>query len=353
MSAFKQLNRQDVYVSDYQAQKSWRASGSLLDTYGIETLRGFSGSTPGYPYPQDYRNNRYEKLVYNSVRQNYLALSNRDLYPGSSSHANGDIYYTGSHDVSFQTTLTLSQSRKDTTEVGIISIPKDVYGTKIVPGTFVAEPIFENNDRFMSNSYAIDPDSGQNQYVEDIEYWYNSSPIDTGSYLVDESDYVIETGSAGEYMTASFDFQRPEVVDDGQGRLILSGAGTAFSLPERFVGDIIYNQGNAIITDPVVARYYSTYGRLNCQWKSNLPIYTYNVHCTVKESELNHTFNPSALTGSDNMVRSNITASNFRPYITSIGLYNEANELLAVAKTNKPIPKSENVDMTFVVKIDV
>lgn len=353
MSAYKQLNRQDVYVSDYQAQKSWRASGSLLDTYGLETLRGFSGSTPGYPYPSDYRNYRYEKLVYNSVRQNYLALSSRDLIPdASASFSNGDIYYTGSHNVSFQSTLTLSQSRKDTTEVGIISIPKDVYGTKIVPGTFVAQPIFETQDKYNTDGYVSDEWTGENQFVQDIEYWYNSSNLDTGSYLLEESDYIDEI-TIGEYITASFDYQRPEIVDDGQGRLIISGAGTPFALPERFVGDIIYNQGNAVITDPIVARYYSTYARLNVQWKSNLPIYTYNVHCTVKESELNHTFNPTALSGSDNTVRNNITGSEFRPYITSIGLYNEANELIAVAKTNKPIPKSENVDMTFVIKIDV
>ena len=58
MSAYKQLNRQDVYVSDYQAQKNWQATGSALTTYGIEKLRGFSGSTPGYPYSNDYRNSR-------------------------------------------------------------------------------------------------------------------------------------------------------------------------------------------------------------------------------------------------------------------------------------------------------
>ena len=88
-------------------------------------------------------------------------------------------------------------------------------------------------------------------------------------------------------------------------------------------------------------------------WKSKLPIYTYNVHCTIKETELNSTLNPSAITGSNGVIQNNITGSQFRPYITTVGLYNEANELLAVAKTNKAIPKSENVDMTFVIKLDI
>ena len=345
MSAYKQLNRQDVYISDYQAQKSWQASGSLTSSYGIETLRGFSGSTPGYPYPNDYRKNRYEKLVYDSIHHLYYSLTSGSI------NTQGDMYYSGAYDVSFQSSLMLSESRKETSEVAVISIPKDVYGTKVVPGTFVAEPIFETSDRYIIDGYAREPQAGDNQYIENINFWYNSSVIDTADYIVSESNYISE--SVSEYVITSSGFQRPEIIDDGQGRLIISGGEASFTNPERFVGDIIYNQGNAVITDPDVARYYSTYGRLNVQWKSNLPIYTYNVHCTVKESECNHTFNPSAITGSDNSVRTNITGTDFRPYVTSIGLYNEANELIAVAKTNRPIPKSNNVDMTFVVKFDI
>ena len=55
MSAFKQLTQQDVYVSDYVATKAWSASGSVVNEYKIEVLRGFSGSTPGYPFPGDLR----------------------------------------------------------------------------------------------------------------------------------------------------------------------------------------------------------------------------------------------------------------------------------------------------------
>ena len=40
MSAFKKLNRQDVYVSDYTAKKQWYASGSTISEYGLEVLRG-------------------------------------------------------------------------------------------------------------------------------------------------------------------------------------------------------------------------------------------------------------------------------------------------------------------------
>ena len=38
--------------------------------------------------------------------------------------------------------------------------------------------------------------------------------------------------------------------------------------------------------------------------------------------------------------------------ITTLGLYNEQNELLMVAKFGKPIPISSETDMTFLVKYD-
>ena len=343
MSAFKQLTRQDFYVSDYLAKKSWYASGSYLTDFKIETLRGFSGSTPGYTYPNDLRNNRYQKLVFDSITHNFYKIT--------SGSVSGSTIFSGSYDVDFQTTLDLSGSRIINEEIAVISIPRDVAGIGIDPNSFKLEPTFETTDKYIIDGFAIDSFDGGNQYVEDINYWYNSNPLDCEDYIISESNYVDE--SSEHYINSSSDQQRVEIIDDGEGRLIISGADDNCTRPERPVGDIIYNKGLAIITDPVVARYYSTYSRHKVTWKSKQPIYTYNIHCTVREAEMNHTFNPSALTGSDNTVRDNITGSEFRPYITTVGLYNEASELLAVAKTNRPIPKSENVDMTFVIKLDV
>jgi hypothetical protein len=44
--------------------------------------------------------------------------------------------------------------------------------------------------------------------------------------------------------------------------------------------------------------------------------------------------------------------SSFSPYVSTIGLYNDAQELLAVAKMAAPTPISANTDMTFLVKFD-
>jgi hypothetical protein len=58
------------------------------------------------------------------------------------------------------------------------------------------------------------------------------------------------------------------------------------------------------------------------------------------------------MTGSQGIVKDFATGSNFQPYVTAIGLYNDANELLGVAKMASPIPMSSTTDMTFLIKYD-
>jgi len=48
-----------------------------------------------------------------------------------------------------------------------------------------------------------------------------------------------------------------------------------------------------------------------------------------------------------------VTHSDFRPYITTIGLYNDAGELLVVGRTSRPIKNDDKMDMSFVVRFDV
>ena len=339
MSTFKKLNRQDVFISDYVAKKQWEVTGSLQAGYGIETLRGFSGSTPGFPYPLDYRNDRYEKLVFDSINHNFYA------------DRVGDGIFSGSRDLSLQTTLTYSGSRYLQSEVGVISFPKDVYGTHIEPGTVTITPLQETVDKYIEDSYITEKLSGVNEYIENLNQWYSSNEIDAEDYIVSESAYIDE--STEQYIDIDYGQQRLEIIDDGDGNLYYSGSEKLYTNPKQIVGDIIYNQGLAVITDPKTARYFSTYSRHKLRWKSNQPIYTYNVHCKIKDSEMNFTYNPTAVTGSNGVIASNVTGSYFSPYITTIGLYNDANELIAVAKTGRPVPKPINTDMTLVVKIDL
>jgi hypothetical protein len=46
------------------------------------------------------------------------------------------------------------------------------------------------------------------------------------------------------------------------------------------------------------------------------------------------------------------TGSYFNPYITTVGLYNEAQDLIAVAKLAKPLPSNNVTDTSIIINID-
>ena len=72
----------------------------------------------------------------------------------------------------------------------------------------------------------------------------------------------------------------------------------------------------------------------------------------AQNREFNYSNNPTFITGSDGTFRESDFETNPRTYITAIGLMNDANEILAVAKTSQPIEKSFDKEVLIKVKLD-
>ena len=238
----------------------------------------------------------------------------KQLYYPSKSLAN---VVSHSYDHYNQTTLYFSESRNYQPNPLVLTIPRDLYGVN------------------------IPADSS-----------FNITLQNDGTYAVE--DYWVEG-----YVSTGVE----NVVDDGEGNLYIEGME-----PRVYVGDIIYPHGIAIITNPI----YSGDTISSVTFKSSQPIFTHNYHCKIRESELNFTYNPTCLSGSnktvydndgniyttsasisDGVLNVNITGSSFQPYMTTVGLYNDTNELIAVGKLSRPVPKSTNTEMTLIVKIDI
>ena len=90
------------------------------------------------------------------------------------------------------------------------------------------------------------------------------------------------------------------------------------------------------------------------QFQGSHLIYEHEYHCNVQEHEFNSTTNFSARDKFENPynLANFTTSSNFRPYVSTIGLYNQAYELLVIGKLGQPIPISDQTDTTFVVRWD-
>ena len=72
----------------------------------------------------------------------------------------------------------------------------------------------------------------------------------------------------------------------------------------------------------------------------------------VNNREFNFSNNPTFVTGSVGEFVQELFERDPRVYITTVGLYDDANELLAVAKTSKPVEKSFDKEVAIKVKLD-
>lgn len=328
MSVFKNLKRSDVYLSDYDAHKSWKISGSRLVDLGIRLIRAYSGSLPYRDSQQDYLN--YAPLT-SSLGASYISGSyNNRLYFESLKHtyyegSQGDGTFSGSLDLYPQTTLTISRSRK---------LPEDSYTGEFPPGLVVFSlPVNVIGSGIVQGSFRIKNDGDQLNYIRLQDAPPQENYIDRDYY----EDLTI--GDVWDY----------------EGCLVFSGfvgtyskkGGDRYSSPDRIenetVGDIVYSHGQVMFTNTFVQWLYTNWDCKSMQWKSTKPVFTENVICSVRSSEFNRTFNPTAEKMGENLT----------PYISTIGFYDSIGNLLAVAKLSKPIKKASNVDMTFVTKIDL
>jgi hypothetical protein len=364
MSTYKKLNKQDAYITTYSAKKSWVASGSFYDDYKILKLAGISGSLSDTLNSTDIRQstsslyNYNTALLYKSIHHLYYSLFDK-----------AEILITGSYENYLQSSFNVSGSRHIHDTITVFSLPREVVGLNIEPGSIRITPDAQYPfDNYISGGYWADAVTGEDDYTETVGNLFGI-PATGIDYINIEPDYVVETDPIpGQYLESDGDDRYTEaIIDDGEGNLYMEDTN-----PRIYVGNVIYTHGQLIIVNEIIAQYYNIYFNAVLTWKSNHPIYTHNYHCKIRESEYNFTYNPSALTVSkkplyyndgtlykksgkfvDGYRHNNVTGSAFQPYITTVGLYNDANELIAVGKMAQPVPKSANTEMTFIIKIDI
>ena len=88
------------------------------------------------------------------------------------------------------------------------------------------------------------------------------------------------------------------------------------------------------------------------QARSEETVTSTHYFCRVKNKQYNFSNNPTFYTASDGSFTNDDFFKNPRSYITTVGLYNDANELLAVAKLSRPLLKSFDREAVVKVKLD-
>lgn len=89
----------------------------------------------------------------------------------------------------------------------------------------------------------------------------------------------------------------------------------------------------------------------NLQFNNTTELNSTIYFCRAPSNKFNYSSNPTYVTGSKIKVK-NQASDNPVAYVTTVGLYNAANELLAVAKLSEPLKKSVDNELTIRVRLD-
>ena len=89
----------------------------------------------------------------------------------------------------------------------------------------------------------------------------------------------------------------------------------------------------------------------NLQFNNTVELNSTIYFCRMNHNEFNYSTNPTYLTGSKIRVKIKSTDSPVA-YVTSIGLYNNNNELMAVSKLSEPLKKDPSQEFTIRCRLD-
>jgi len=214
----------------------------------------------------------------------------------------------------------------------VITVDRARYKEKLLPGSF---------------NLRLSGSAGKTLHLTD-----NSEVLSTISYVDSGRVYDIVSGSSGRpYSGSGYNLSGgsygkllPDV-----GIIILNGK----ALDASTADGLSLGTGLASNTDGVNIQKLFNAIKKGASFKSQAEetVSSNYIFVRVRNSEYNYTTNPSAITGSGEL-RWDVMINTPQSYITTIGLYNDNNELLGVAKLSKPLLKDFNKEALVRIKLD-
>jgi hypothetical protein len=119
------------------------------------------------------------------------------------------------------------------------------------------------------------------------------------------------------------------------------------------VGNVFSKHGVVVISSPDY-RYNNILNTpFTSSYRSTVTINEFSVLTKLDAGDFNMSTNLTLTRDDDSTYLPFVSGSDFAPYITTIGLYNDSGQLLAIGKLAQPIKKRNDVDMNFLIRIDL
>lgn len=155
------------------------------------------------------------------------------------------------------------------------------------------------------------------------------------------------SSAAGYTVSGSYGKFLPDV-----GLIILNSRALALSASFGGVNLLIPTASNTENLSTINSNLYNTIKNgANFSLNSEETITSDYIFVRIKNSDFNYTTNPSMISGSGEFYYPSLI-NNPQTYITTVGLYNDNNELLAVSKLSKPLVKDFTKEALIRVKLD-
>ncbi len=368
MGIYKNLNPEDVALRSFQVHKEFTFTNNDSGS-GVYGIRAISGSTHNFqkstansqsfgeynslsasvgkePYWATY----YEIPTYGMIKNlfyrdtNVADASEVDLsHWEQTSASRAAVSASSNSDFPLRRTENFS-SRELHASASIITIPRKFYGEKIKPKSLT---------------------------ITDESLGFTLTLKDDGNGNIYDNNYSSSYAKASESIGASNE---------------ITGS---------VIGNVMYNHGLIVITH---TSSYKDVGNTTggdgwtIKFKGTQTIYEREIQCTVEKGEFSNSSNISLTPGNSGSfsVPANLmsgswstshlnlgrvwaasssysdagyrgtgslkdiaTGSEFSPYVTTIGLYDDHNELLAIGKLAKPIKNEKELDISFLLRFDV
>jgi len=316
MSVFKPFTTEDVIVSPFEVNKPFTFSGDTeltsnqIDRYiGTNIIQSFWVSGE---YPTGYVTTHDQILVYHSIKElyysNYILDENGSPVATASFNLDGTVTgeaYTPNYDNYLSTTLPPSRyfPTGSNEAIGVISIPSNLFGEYIKPTTLTLQ----------QGSVVLHDDGNGNVLYGGLKV----------------GDVIYE-----------------------HGMVILTNKGTE---GQTGYGFVTYGNTTYGATDYNFITEFITGPNITCSFESTLTLYETQYKCTIRQNEFTFSQNPSLISGSTNsgQMVDFVTGSYFSPYVTTVGLYNNAKELIAIGKLAQPVPISTVTDTHILINLDM
>jgi len=335
--SYRRFDTDDIVVSaDSITAPAWTNNTVNLTTLFTDSTQVAADSGKYYHY------------VYNSTDASSREIQ-FSLAHGNRLGSGSQLYDGGINDKSYSSTVygqfrTLLLGDEDTDFTfdndGTVETPENVYFISVHRARF-KEKLFPG-----SLTLAISGSTGGNG-TTNLKLTDNSKNVATDTFVDGGRVYSLYTGSLGVISSSAVEYGKlfPDVGVIALNGDLLSSSNYLSGSDVLPINDS--NTSNSSITPLFAALVSGSEFRL----RSDETLSSNFVFVRARNSEFNYSTNPSNITGSGEL-RHSVMIDNPQSYITSVGLYNDNNDLLAVAKLSTPLLKDFTKEALIRIKLD-